>query len=170
VLDLTVRDGFASAAEVAAALAAWPAAGWHEYGAHKRVSVPGTMLPDPLAELVYRMAALPGPHVPDLGLWGAGLHEMPPGPGLGWHTDAERHPHLGLGRVRSGVLYLCGDGDLEFRDGARVSPAPGRLVLFDGAAPHRVGPVTAVRRSVTLFWYDRPKVDGRVRANFEGAP
>src|SRR5687767_13971046 len=103
------------------------------------------------------MAALPSDRIPDLGLWGAGLHEMPAGSeGLGWHSDAERHPHLGLGRARSGVLYLCGDGDLEFRDGAKVAPAPGRLVIFDGAAAHRVGAVTQLRRSISLFWYDRP--------------
>lgn len=167
MLDLVVRDGFASKAEVAAALEVWPADGWHEYGAHKRVTTPGTMLPEPIAQLLYRMAALPGEQIPDLGLWGAGLHEMPPGPGLGWHTDAERHPHLGLGRARSGVLYLCGDGDLEFRDGAVVRPAPGRLVTFDGAATHRVGAVSQLRRSVSLFWYDRPARQGRTRADFE---
>lgn len=168
MLDLVVRDRFASGAEVAAALAAWPADGWHQYESGKRATVPSAMLPEPLAVLIYRMATMPGEWVPDLGLWGAGLHEMPAGPGLGWHTDAERHPHLGLGRTRSGVLYLCGDGDLEFRDGARVAPAPGRLVVFDGAASHRVGPVTATRRSLSLFWYDRPSQGGSVRATFEG--
>jgi hypothetical protein len=165
-----VRDGFASAAEVAAALDAWPADGWHEYGAHKRASVPGHVLPEPLARLIYRMAAGAGiPGVPDLGLWGAGLHEMPAGsPGLGWHADAARHPALGFRRVRSGVLYLCGDGDLEFKDGARFRPAPGRLVVFDGSEPHRVGRVTLVRRSVALFWYSGPVPDGATRATFEG--
>jgi hypothetical protein len=172
VLDVTVRDGFASAAEVAAALAAWPASGWHAYGDHKRASVPGAALPGPLASLIHRMAQFPLPGlIPDLSLWGAGLHEMPTGStGLGWHTDAERHPALGLGRARSGVLYLCGDGDLEFRTGARVSPAPGRLVIFDGSEPHRVGPVTADRRSVALFWYHGPRESGTTRAAFEEAP
>jgi hypothetical protein len=170
VLDLVVRDGFATPAEVAAALDCWPHTGWHAYGDHKRVSVPGVMLPAPLASLLFRMAALGAAGVPDLGLWGAGLHEMPPSTvGLGWHTDAERHPLLGFGRVRSGVVYLCGDGDLEFRAGARVAPAPGRLVMFDGAAPHRVAaPVTTLRRSVSLFWYGGPVPGGAVRATFEG--
>jgi hypothetical protein len=171
-LDLTVRDGFASPAEVAAALATWPADGWHTYGPHKRATVPGAALPGPLAELLHRLAALPGPYIPDLGLWGAGLHEMPAGaPGLGWHADAERHPHLGFARSRSGLLYLSGDGDLEFRGGARVSPAPGRLVVFDGSEPHRiVGPITRPRRSVALFWYAAPTPTGATRAAFKEAP
>lgn len=167
MLDLIVRDGFASGGEVAAALAAWPADGWHEYGPHKRATVPGAPMPEPIATLLHRMAAFPVGHLPDLGLWGAGLHEMPPGDGLGWHTDAERHPGLGFSRARSGVLYLCGDGDLEFRCGACVSPAPGRLVLFDGTATHCVGPVTQLRRSVTLFWYRQPVSTGTTRATFE---
>lgn len=172
MLDLTVRDGFASPAEAAAALAAWPADGWHDYGPHKRATTPGAVMPEPIAVLLHRMAALPLPGMlPDLGLWGAGLHEMPPGTsGLGWHTDAERHPGIGFGRTRSGVLYLCGDGDLEFAGGARVSPAPGRLALFDGSAAHRVGPVTALRRSVSLFWYGPPVPGGSVRATFEETP
>lgn len=169
MIDLTVWDGFATDAEVSAALAAWPADGWHEYASGKRVSRPETMLPAPIAELVHRMATLPGLGLPDLSLWGAGLHEIPPGRGLGWHTDAERHPHLGFARRRSGVLYLCGDGYIGFRDGVWVTPRPGRLVVFNGSASHRVGPVTHVRRSVSLFWYDRPAKEGRTRAEFEGS-
>lgn len=169
MLDITIRDRFASPREVAAALDAWPADGWHAYATGKRVTVPGATLPLPLATLVYRMAGLKfGNHVvPDLGLWGAGLHEMPPGEGLGWHTDAERHPVLSLARTRSGVLYLCGDGDLFFDDGASVSPAPGRLVVFDGAAPHCVGTVTETRRAICLFWYQQPAATGTTRATFE---
>ncbi len=168
MLDLTVRDGFASEAEVAAALHSWPADGWHEYGAHKRATVPGVPMPGPVAVLLHRMAAFPLGLLPDLGLWGSGLHEMPAGSsGLGWHTDAERHPHLGLSRARSGALYLCGDGDLEFRDGARIAPSPGRLVIFDGAAAHRVGPVTQLRRTITLFWYGGPAPAVSTRASFE---
>lgn len=170
VLDLIVRDGFADPAEIVSALSAWPADGWHSYGPHKRASMPGTILPGPLAVLIHRLATLPLGLIPDLGLWGAGLHEMPPSPdGLGWHTDAERHAVLGLARAVSGVLYLCGDGDLEFADGARVSPAPGRLVLFDGAASHRVGSVSRIRRSVVMFWYREPVGVGSVRATFEDA-
>lgn len=170
MLDLTVRDGFAGPYEIEYALSVWPADGWHAYGNHKRATVPGSPMPEPLAVLLHRMAALPLGLIPDLGLWGAGLHEMPAGSvGLGWHTDAERHPAIGFARARSGVLYLCGDGDLEFADGARISPAPGRLVLFDGSASHRVGPVTRLRRSVAMFWYGEPVGVGTVRATFEGA-
>jgi hypothetical protein len=159
--------GFATESEVAAALAAWPGTGWHEYASGKRASLPGSPIPEPLALLLHRMATAPGiPGVPDLGLWGAGLHEMPPGPGLGWHTDAERHSVLGLKRLRSGVLYLCGDGDLEFRGGGHVRPAPGRFTVFDGGVAHRVGPVTRLRRSVALFWYGPPAAGGG-RATFE---
>lgn len=170
MLDLTVRDGFASPAEVESALSVWPVDGWYTYGDYKRASVPGATLAEPIAILLHRMASLAMPGlIPDLGLWGAGLHEMPPGEaGLGWHTDAERHPGLGLGRSKSGVLYLCGDGDLEFVNGVRISPRSGRLVLFDGSVPHRVaGPVTQSRRSVALFWYRQPVRDGSVRATFE---
>jgi hypothetical protein len=172
VLDLIVRDGFADAGEVAAALECWPTSGWHVYGAHKRASVPGAVMPEPIAVLLHRMATLPLPGMlPDLGLWGAGIHEMPPSPsGLGWHTDAERHPGIGFGRTRSGVLYLCGDGDLEFSSGARIAPAPGRLAVFNGLAAHRVGPVSVLRRSLSLFWYGPPVGTGSVRATFEGQP
>lgn len=169
MLDIIVRDRFAAPREVAAALEAWPANGWHAYESGKRVTVPGAALPVPIATLIYRMAGFKlGNHVvPDLGLWGAGLHEMPPGEGLEWHTDAERHPVLSLKRARSGILYLCGDGDLFFDSGTSVSPAPGRLVVFDGSAAHCVGDVTELRRSVCLFWYQEPSGVGTTRATFE---
>lgn len=171
MLSLTVRDGFASTEEIAAALAAWPAEGWHVYGDHKRATLPVTPMPAPIALLLHRLASAGPPgYIPDLGLWGSGLHDMPAGsPGLGWHADAERHAILGLQRTLSGILYLEGDGTLFLRDGASVNPAPGRLATFNGEAKHMVGPVTTRRRSMAMFWYGPPLLDGRTRAAFEAA-
>jgi hypothetical protein len=166
VTDIIVRSGFIPAPVVRAALDSWPAGDWYEYGPHKKASVPGTLLPEPIAKIIHALAVLPlSPLVPDLGLWGAGLHQMPPGPGLRWHVDSRIHAALRLARRRTAVVYLCGDGDLEFRSGVRVPPAPGRLVLFDGSEPHRVLPVTTDRKSVTLFYYGGP-ADGNPRADF----
>lgn len=169
---LTVIDGFADGPEVANALDAWPSAGWggwYTYESGKRVSRADVQaIPWRIANLLHRIATHSPPFLPDLSLWGAGLHEFPVGGSLGWHKDAEREPRMGLKRERSAILYLCGDGNLEFRDGTQVAPVPGRLVVFDGSNEHRVAAVSQPRRLLSMFYYGAPTGTGATRADFSG--
>lgn len=180
---------------------AWPAAdwpGWVGYEpprGHKRASDLTTPLPLACGELLHRMAQLEdrlrywfsvADIVADLGLWGAGLHEMGPGGDLPLHLDADRHARLSLARVLSVVLYVHSTwhpgwgGALELSRGsgraraAIIEPLPGRLVAFKARdAWHAVTPVTCPagcrRLSLALFFYGPPMTGGgRPRAHFAG--
>lgn len=183
-----ILDDFATAEELAAVREQWPAAdwpGWVHYDPAtqcKHASDPRSRLPLPAARLLQRMAALPLPSwlgkslIPDLGLWGAGLHAMPPGPGLAPHVDAGQHALLGLARVLSAVLYVHDDwhdrwgGELHL-PGLCVTPRPGRLLVFDcRGLLHSVAPVTCpvgfARRSLALFWYGSAAEGLPTRAQF----
>lgn len=191
----TIRDGLFPPDLLAEAAASWPGpewSGWHAYDdgmQSKQVSDLTAFLPRPYACLLHRMARLDTSDfglrlVPDLGLWGAGLHQSGPGPGVALHEDADHHPRLGLQRALSAVLYVHprwepewgGELELWHADqsgpAVRIEPLPGRLVVFDvrGTAYHRVAPVTAwgdVRRmSIALFWYGQPVAGTRPRARF----
>jgi hypothetical protein len=180
-----------------AAGASWPTPDWpgwvvYDTGDHrKRAGDLATPLPPPCGALLHALALLPVGEwfglpglVPDLGLYGGGLHEMVPGDEVGPHRDADRHARLGLERVLSVVLFV----HREWRDewgGAlelltplrcprvRLRPTPGRLVAFDcRGAYHRVTPVTCppghARHSLAL-WYYGPAAAGtgeRTRAQF----
>jgi hypothetical protein len=169
----------------------WPSSGRYVYGgiqAGKRVSDLSSALPNPCCEVLWGMIHVPSglypswlageAVVPDLGLWGAGLHEMFPGSELPPHLDADHHPRLGLSRVLSSCLYtherwesgwggelVLGEGD----DSIVIEPLPGRLVVFDcRGLRHEVRRVTGSvpRRSIALFWYgvtfpqkNRPRAD-----------
>lgn len=169
--------------------ASWP--GWIAYDAAyecKRASDRGSTLPAAIGVLLARMAALPvgdwfpgrGPLTPDLSLWGAGLHEMPAGPGLTRHLDADTHPRLGLRRELSAVLWVHErwepewGGKLALESGLVVRPMPGRLCIFScGNEWHEVRPVMCpegvTRRSLAMFWYAAEPGDGaRPRAVFAG--
>jgi hypothetical protein len=169
---LTITDNFAYPDEVDLALDEWPASGWvgwHTYESGKRVSKPDMQdCPLPIAKLLHRMAKHSFGCLPDLSLWGAGLHEIPVGCELGLHRDAEREPRLGLKRMLSGVLYLEGTGDLHIEPGITVAPVPGRFVTFDGSHKHRVGRVAQTRRMLTMFYYGPPMEGGDTRADFFG--
>jgi hypothetical protein len=175
----------------------WPAPDWpgwvvYDTGQHrKRAGDLATPLPPPCGALLHALALLPVGEwfglpglVPDLGLYGGGLHEMGLGDRVGPHRDADRHARLGLERVLSVVVFV----HREWRDewgGAlelltplrcprvRLRPTPGRLVAFDcRGAYHRVTPVTCppghARHSLAL-WYYGPAAAGtgeRTRAQF----
>jgi hypothetical protein len=189
-----VLDGFASRRELAEANACWPApgwAGWVRYEGErgdKLASRADAPVPFPLARLLARAAALPvgtwlsmPDSVPDLTLWGGGLHEMFAGGRLPPHLDADGHPRLGLLRAWSAVLYVHqswspGDGGELLLHGpsgveVRIDPAPGRLAAFDcRAGLHEVARLSALaapRRSLALFGYlPRPSPGRRPRAGF----
>src|SRR4051812_39781533 len=181
-----ILDGAFDVAQIARAAADWPKddwPGWVRYDGRaqdKRASDLQTPLPPSCAELLRLMSRVPvewlfdAPDlVPDLGLYGAGLHESETGHGVSLHLDADRHARLALQRVLSGALYVHSrwesewGGELELwhadRSAAsvRIAPLPGRLVIFDarGAAYHRVASVKAPegirRQSLAMFWYGR---------------
>lgn len=185
-------DGFATGDELAEVAASWPAddwPGWVRYGGPqegKRASDASTPLPYFCARLLARMASCcPAHHllgiyrsVPDLSLWGGGLHEMAPGSELPPHLDADGHPRLGLLRAWSAVLYVHevwrpGDGGelvLLGKGGRSVTPVPGRLVAFDCRDRwHAVTKTLVARRSLALFGYLPDPAGGeRPRAEFAG--
>jgi hypothetical protein len=171
-----VADGLFDARELDAGLAAWPGPGWDgwfryppEQGS-KLAGRPAVPLPPALGLLLWRMAllpaghwlGLPGPLLPDLGLYGAGLHELPAGRRLPAHLDSDRHALLGLGRAATLALYLGPwrdgwGGELCLGPGSVVPPAHGRLVCFANGddSRHLVEPVAGPlpRRSLALFLY-----------------
>ena len=164
--------------------ASWPATdwpGWVSYGhtAHrKRASDATSALPPACGEALAWLAALPVPAwlglpadtVPDLSLWGAGLHELGCGAVVGRHLDADVQPRLGLERRASVLLYVHerweddwgGDLRLLWPDRSRVAPlapGPGRLVAFATTddSYHEVAPVLCPdrlsRQALAMFWY-----------------
>jgi hypothetical protein len=192
-----VLDNWIGPAELAAINASWPGdiwSGWHKYKAPwhwKRASDLTTPLPGPAAAVLTHLADVDvrafGMHdlVADLGLYGAGLHEIGPGGRVGLHLDAEEHPRLHLRRSLSGLIYVhqrwepeWGGALLLGQDAqVRIEPVPGRLVLFDcrQEAWHAVEkvlcPAGRSRRALAMFWYapasDSPR---RTRAHFAESP
>jgi hypothetical protein len=191
-MNAVVHDNLFSRDLIRAARESWPAAdwpGWVNYDPAtqcKRASDLATPLPAACGQLLAELAALRvgawfpsiDPLVPDLGLRGAGLHEMPPGPGLAPHLDADTHARLGVARVLSAVLWIhelwtpLWGGELEFASGLVVAPDSGRLVIFDCCTEqHAVRPVTCPadvrRQSLAVFWYaPRPGPGRRLHADF----
>jgi Rps23 Pro-64 3,4-dihydroxylase Tpa1-like proline 4-hydroxylase len=131
-------------------------------------------LPWQAKELLGQMATLIDvPAIPDLSLYGAGLHMMGRGDFLDCHYDADKHPQFGLKRAYNAILFLDDwnarwGGQLEIwnDEGDRVLhssyPAAGKLVVFDATLRHSVlRPLTCpdgvYRRSLALyFWADPP--------------
>ncbi len=169
----------------------WP--GWMQYSetCHtKRASNVVSELPPVVGECLRRVALLPWGEwmdqkglVPDLGLWGAGLHEMRPGERVSCHLDADYHPRLGLERRLSVMLYVHSrwesdwGGELELWDGTSpvvsIEPLSKRLVALDTRGPsyHSVAPVCCptglTRRSLCLFFYGPQSATfTRARAKF----
>ncbi len=175
--SVRVCDRFASPEELHELSLQWPGpewAGWFYYPNGKGASNARAPLPPVASLLLHRMSQeqpAPSRAVPDLGLWGAGLHATPNGSGLGLHLDAGRHALLGLERVYTSILYVHPEWEQEWGGelllpGLRIDPLPGRMILFDCRnTPHSVAPLefpgeaTGGRRSLTLFWYGPPATD-----------
>jgi Rps23 Pro-64 3,4-dihydroxylase Tpa1-like proline 4-hydroxylase len=201
-----VVDDFLPADLAGAAAAAWPPPGWEhwlEYDSpleRKRTMNRCRFMPRPLVTALARVLFLPvgdalgAPEalVPDLGLYGAGMHDMGPGDWLDLHRDASHHADCGVARRANAVLYLTpgwrGEwgGALELwpdagggpgGDPARVLPLFNRLVVFDAAAgyhgvPHPLACPAGVRRaSLSVFWYGSARGPvARPRAAFVAYP
>jgi hypothetical protein len=188
-----IRDNLFPIKLLRDALEAWPNTewnGWYKYEearGSKLASNLQSIIPLPCASLLYRMSLLPIGEwlgireiVPDLGLWGGGLHELPVGCELPTHLDAEIHPRLRLKRAATVSLCINSEwqedwgGELEMstnplsfsqRVGSdrdvlgltKLSLLPGRLVVFQNTntAYHGVrrvrGPVS--RKTLALFFY-----------------
>lgn len=164
---------------VRAAVADWPDAcwsGWHCYADGKLASRALIDVPESIRYLLHLIAErAPVFHheaFPDLSYYGAGLHELPPDTGLGWHRDAQKHPRKPWQRLATAILYLDHGGRLLFRGASfevAVDPAPGRLFTFnhDDAFDHCVEKSDERRRSLTVFFYRAdPDFKGRTCADF----
>ena len=163
----------------------WP--GWIRYREthhSKQASDLTSLLPRLAGEILYYLAKLPWNEwtgrddlIPDLGLWGAGLHEMMNGDIIGWHQDADYHPRLGLSRVLSVCLYVHQEweywwgGNLDLGVPPTVQPIPNRLVAFSRDIHHQVTRVNRPdgksRRSLVLFLYGPPNSMRYPRARFD---
>lgn len=158
----------------------WDWGGWEaDYDSpleKKRACAAADRIPPACWEALGRMALLPvgAGLVPDLSLWGGGLHAMTAGGFLGTHLDADVSPRLKLERRVNAVLFLDAweahwGGEfqlwLQDRSGVLRSVAPdfGRLVVFGTGdhTPHGVAELTCppgvVRRTLALFWYGPPR-------------
>lgn len=193
----TVIDGCFPVQLLREAAAAWPRDhGWVHYTSDlekKRTLHEWELIPPPLQLLLGRMALLPveemlslsGPLVPDLSLWGAGLHEMGVGDHLDLHLDGDVHPRLGLARRANAILFLqekwkeSWGGSLQLWDAERsrpvveIVPWPGRLVVFEASdiSYHAVTEVDwladVARKSMALYFWGKPMtVSKRPRALF----
>jgi hypothetical protein len=154
----------------------WP--GWHAYENGKRASRMVDNAPASIRralEILAESAVLfTADSFPDLSFYGAGLHEIPAGIGLGWHKDAARHGLRAWRRTETAILYLDHGGDLVFRGGCneRISPLPGKSVVFlpGDDTEHCVEPSESRRRSLSVFFYAAdPEAAGSVRAEFSCA-
>ncbi len=174
-----IRDDWLDASELATVNGAWPArdwAGWHRYDHvyHQKATSDLTApIPTAIAAILARLAAEPMGYfavgaVPDLSLYGAGLHEIGSDGRVDTHLDAELHPRLNLARVVSALLYVHEEwqpgwgGELVLigteEANKQIEPRPGRLVAFaTRGAWHAVEavrcPVGHARRALALFWY-----------------
>jgi hypothetical protein len=201
-----VLDDFLPADLAGAAAAAWPPPGWDHWLEYdnalerKRTCNKWPYLPRPLVDALRVLLLLPAVDVlgapealvPDLGLYGAGLHEMGRGDWLDAHQDADRHSDSGLERRVNAILYLTPGwrpewgGALELWpdvDGqpggepVRIPSAFNRLVVFDAATgfhgvPHPLTcPADARRQSLAVYFWGAPRGPGkRARARFVKYP
>lgn len=175
-IPYVVKDNLFPSDMLRDALELWPTIewdGWYKYEEAKGGKLASNLkaaIPLPCANLLYRMSLLPigewlgvGDVVADLGLWGAGLHELPIGCELPIHLDAEIHPRLKLRRVATSCLYINSEwqedwgGELDIEGLTRIPLLPGRLVVFKNTpiAYHRVRRVKGLvsRKALAVFFY-----------------
>lgn len=146
-------------------------------------------IPQPCRLLFGRMATLQWSVlqglIPDLSLWGGGLHCMGRGDKLDLHLDADRHPRLALERRANAILFVgvwieAWGGQLELWNKdltgseKQIAPVQGRLVIFETSdvSYHAVSqplacPDGTLRRSLALYWFGAPRGPSRrPRATF----
>lgn len=200
-MNFRVVDGAFPAELVKAAAESWPvdSPAWHRYNSpleRKAALNDWTAMPESVRALLRLLLAYPAweplglePLVPDVSLWGAGLHELAAGGHLDVHLDSDRHPHSGYERRANAILFLhdwdpAWGGALEFWSPdvstrqAEIYPALNRLVLFEtsDASPHgNPAPVQCPpgwsRKSLACYWWGLPRGEGqRPRARFLATP
>ena len=185
-----ILDDFLPPDVIAAARDAFPGPDWSFWFRYDSPDEAGkltctTAIPAPCREALAAMAVwcpryVNADSLPDLTLWGAGMHLMLPGSSLGLHLDADRHAVWGLARIASSVLYLDTieeGGELQFWEGGEVvksvAPRAGRLVTFacTDDSYHSVARTPSVRRTLSLFWYAAARGPSkRPRALFVARP
>jgi len=137
-----------------------------------------------------------GDIVPDYGLHGAGWHLQTRGDHLNVHLDYSIHPRIKLQRKFNLIIYLTQhwdpawggnlelwshDSELDLPDRcvSKITPAPGRAVLFDtsGSAWHGFAdaiqcPPGVYRCSLAMYYLTTPSADviPRLRARYAPSP
>lgn len=188
MLTLAICDNVFDDALCRAAADAWPDAGWHGWGAvydsehqKKRAANCWEDMPAPCKQLLSEMLFLDvsqfglGALIPDVSLWGGGMHSLSSGGVVGMHLDASHHRQVGLARRLNAILFLNEGwqngwgGSLQLWDEGRTRPTVEiypqfrRLVLFasNETSWHAVTPVTCPagtqRKTLASWWYSRAK-------------
>lgn len=196
-----MADDYFPAPLIAKAAAEWPGPDWPHWLRYdtplerKRACNDWRAIPAACSELLQRLLCLqPKQFLPgilassDVGLYGAGMHDMGNGDHLDVHLDADRHPLTGMERRVNAILFLSAwerpwGGALElWADDmhtcqVRVWPAAGRLVVFEtsDASYHGVEPIRCPphirRRSLAVYWWGVPRSPSkRPRALFVPRP
>lgn len=161
----------------------WPLPDWdgwhatyHSDQQKKRACNQWQSMPNPVVQLLWQMLFLDIGRffprlLPDMSLWGGGMHDMGQGDVLGLHLDADHHAVNGLNRTVNGILFLSQGwdnnwgGNLEIWDQRKTRPllsiAPqfNRLVLFatNDTSWHTVTALTCPdgvrRKTLAVWWY-----------------
>lgn len=190
-MNYQINNNFLTREEIGEVNFVWPNKDWPGWVRYedtdqiKNASNDRIPIPYFCSYLLMKIATCPIiPHkypgsVPDLSLYGGGLHEMYRGGKVGSHLDADGHFRLGITRVWSAVLYVHPEwkpsygGELVFPNhDVIVSPTPGSLIIFDCKETiHLVKGWNheLPRRSLALFGYTSERSNkNRPRAEFTG--
>lgn len=202
MLNVDVIDDYFLPDQVQEASRAWPDRDWPYWFRYdtelerKQTCADWRNIPTPCQRLLGQMALYhPGDvddgSIPDLSLYGSGLHSMGRGGHLDVHLDADVHPWLALERRWNAILFLNETweskwgGQLEFWSPdllkclQRVEPVMNRLVVFETTdisyhgIPNRLCcPDDIQRKSLALYWWGwtAPRVPLRPRAQFVQLP
>ena len=147
---------------------------WHRYDNGKLATKHDLHIPSQckmaLHDIARRVEPFPGSFW-DLTFHGSGLHLMPEGCDLGFHTDAEFHPTKPWRRVASLVYFLetTSGGELII-DGRKHNPIQNRAIMFKADLRHGVQQTTQRRRTLSLFAWTRDSgTKTTTRAQFESS-
>lgn len=180
----------------------WPAADWSGWHANYTQEYQRKLacnhwqdMPESCKDLLREMLFLDVSHlglgelVPDVALWGGGMHDLGRDGVLGLHLDASHHAQSELGRKLNAILFLTPDwkpewgGSLELWDANKtrptvtIAPVFNRLVLFattntswHGIPQPLTCPADVRRKTLACWWYGRAAGQKqRGRAHFADA-
>lgn len=193
-----IHDKWAPESLLRKAAHSWPGRDWPHWFRYdtplerKSTCNDWKQMPEACRQVLVRMLTVhsrPG-LIPDVSLYGAGMHSMYSGDHLDRHLDSDRHPVFGLERRLNAILFLSEEwekewgGYLEFWTPdlkerlAAVRPHFNRLVFFETSDTSVHGipapiacPPEACRKTLAVYWYAWPHAPGkgkRPRARYLG--